>query len=101
MPFGADALAAPPLDRVVEAQQHRPGRQEGVQQKSEQDPGCRSSAPGGAVQHAVVVHKPPLPAEPADPQNAGHRTLAGRQDRPDQQHLGMPPTPLEEQRREA
>ena len=47
--LGADALAAPTLDRVVEPKQHRPRRQEGVQQKSQQDPGCRSSAPGGAV----------------------------------------------------
>jgi hypothetical protein len=31
-PLGADALAAPALDGVVEAQQHRPGRQEGVQE---------------------------------------------------------------------
>jgi len=41
------------------------------------------------------------PAAPGDPQQAGDRALPGRQDRPDQQHLGMSPAPLAEERREA
>ena len=49
----------------------------------------------------MVVGEPPLVGEPGDPQQTGHRALPGRQDRPDQQHLGMPPAPLEEQGREA
>jgi hypothetical protein len=34
---GSDALAAAALDRVVDAEQHRAGRREGVQQQAEQD----------------------------------------------------------------
>ena len=35
-PLGADALAAPALDRVVEAEEHRTVRREGVEQQPEQ-----------------------------------------------------------------
>src|SRR5215212_5246003 len=45
--------------------------------------------------------EPPLPAESGDPENAGHRAPARRQDGSDQQHLGMPPTSLEKERRKA
>src|SRR4051794_41697834 len=49
----------------------------------------------------MVVGEPPLPAEPGDPQDAGHRALAGRQDGTDQQQLGVAPRPLlQEHRRE-
>jgi hypothetical protein len=100
-PLGADALAASAFDVVVEAQQHRPRRHEGVQQQPEQHARRRPPAPGGAVEHAVVVDEPPLPAEPADAQDAGHRALARHQDGADQQHLGVPPGVLAEERREA
>jgi hypothetical protein len=99
--LGADALAAPALDVVVEAQQHRPLQHEGLQQQPEQHPCRRPAAPGGAVQHAVVVDEPPLPAEPADAQDAGHRALTGHQDGAEQQHLGVPPGVLAKERREA
>src|SRR3712207_7306892 len=42
------------------------------------------AAPGGAVEHAMVVDKPPLPAEPAHPQDAGHRALPRDQNGADQ-----------------
>src|SRR3954466_9124040 len=49
----------------------------------------------------MVVGEPPLPSEPGDPQEAGHRALAGRQDGTDQQQLGVAPRPLlQEHRRE-
>src|ERR687893_834604 len=57
--------------------------------------------PGGGFGRGVVFRKPPLPAEPGDPEDAGHRAPARRQDGPDQQHLGVPPTPLAKKRREA
>jgi hypothetical protein len=75
-----DALAATTLDRVVDAQHHRSGRREGVEQQAEQDAGGGPRAPGHAVEHPVVVGEPPLPAEPGDPQQAGHGALAGRED---------------------
>ena len=46
----------------------------------------------------MIVDEAPLLREPADLQQAVHRTFAGRQDSPVQQHLGMPPTALEKQR---
>src|SRR4051812_3082384 len=47
------------------------------------------------------VGEPPLPAEPGDPQEAGHRALARRQDGTDKQQLGVAPRPLlQEHRRE-
>jgi hypothetical protein len=97
----ADALAAPALDGVVEAEDHRAARREGVQQQPQHHTPGRPSAPGGAVQHAMVVGEPPFAAESSDPEDAGHGALARRQDRPDQQHLGVSPAPLEEQRRKA
>jgi hypothetical protein len=99
--LGADPLAAPPLDGVVEAEDDGPPRREGVQQQPEQHARRRTPAPCGAVQHAMVVHEPPLAAEPGDPEDAGHGALARYQDGPDQQHLGVPPTPFAEERREA
>src|SRR4051794_41955583 len=49
----------------------------------------------------MVVGEPPLPSEPGDPQEAGHRALARRQDGTDQQQLGAAPRPLlQEHRRE-
>jgi hypothetical protein len=49
----------------------------------------------------VIVDELPLPMKPGDPEYVAHRAPARRKDRPDQQNLGMPPTPLSEQRREA
>src|SRR4051794_12521302 len=85
----------------MEAPQHRPRRHEGVQQQAKQDPRRCSATSGGTVENAMVVVEPPLPTEPGDPKDAGHRAPARRQDRSDQQNLGMPPTPLLEERREA
>src|SRR5215213_1225004 len=49
----------------------------------------------------MVVGEPPFPAEPGDPQEAGHSAPAGREDGADQQQLGMAPYPLlHEHRRE-
>jgi hypothetical protein len=100
-PLGADPLAAPTLDRVIKAQHHRPARHKGVQQQPEQHPRRRPSAPGSTAEDAMVVNKPPLPAEPSDAQDAGHRALPRHQNGADQEHLGVTPTPLLEHRREA
>jgi hypothetical protein len=100
--LGADALAAPALDGVVQAENQRAAaRREGVQQQLQQQARGGPRAAGGAVEDAMVVGEPPLPGEPGDPQDAGHGALARRQDGADQQHLGMLPAPLEEQRGEA
>jgi hypothetical protein len=99
--LGRDALAAPALDGVVQADHNRPFGREGVEQQPEQHPRRRPPAPGGAVQHPVVVGEAPLAAEPADPQHARHRARPGRQHGAQQQRLGVAPTPLPEEWREA
>jgi site-specific DNA recombinase len=99
--LGADALAAPALDGVVEAEEDRAARREGIEQQPEEDARRRLPAPGGAVEHPVIADEPPFAREAADPQDGGHGARPGRQDGADQQHLGVPPTPLAEERREA
>jgi hypothetical protein len=80
----ADPLAAPALDGVVEAEEDRAARREGVQRQPEQHARRGSWVPGGAVGDAAGVHEPPLPGEPGDPQDAGDRALPWRQDGADQ-----------------
>jgi hypothetical protein len=99
--FGIDPPAAARLDRVVDAEHHRSGWCKGIEQQAEQDAGGCPRAPDHAVEHAMVVGEPPFPAEPGDPQGAGHGAPAGREDGADQQQLGMAPYPLlHEHRRE-
>ena len=62
--LGGDALAAAALDRVVEAQQHGTARREGVDQEPSSSRAA-ARAPGGPVQHPVVVDEVPLPPQPA------------------------------------
>jgi hypothetical protein len=99
--LGADASAAPALDGVVEAEEDRAVRREGAEQQPEQQARRGARVPCGAVEDAVVAHEPPLPGEDGDPQDARDGAPARRQDGADQQHLGMPPTSLSEERREA
>jgi hypothetical protein len=77
--LGADAPAAPALDGVVQAEEQRAARRTAIEQQSKQRPGSGPSAPGGAVEHAVVVDEAPLAGEPGDAKDAGDRALAGRQ----------------------
>jgi hypothetical protein len=65
---------------------------------------CAAARPLQAARFSTrwwLVGEPPLPAEPGDPRDAADRAPARRQDGPDQQHLGVPPAPLAEERREA
>lgn len=49
--FGADPLAAPALDRIVEPEQYRTCRHETVQQQAKQHPRHRSPVPDGTGRH--------------------------------------------------
>lgn len=98
--FGGDALAAPALNGVVNPEHNRPAWRKGGDQQPEQGARRGARAPGGAAQHAVVVHEPPLARKAGDAQDAGHGALAGCQDGAGQQHGGVPPTALKEQGRE-
>jgi hypothetical protein len=93
--LGADAPAATALDRVVDAEHDRADRHEGGdQQELQQQVACRTGVPDGTAEHTMVVDEPPLPVEPNDPQQAGHRALAGREDGTDQQPFGTAPRSL-------
>ena len=72
---------------------------EGGNQEFQQQVGRRESVPGGAAEHAMVVDEPSLPVEPNDPQQAGHRALAGREYGTDQQPFGMAPRSLLQEHR--
>lgn len=97
--FRRNALATPALDGVVNAQHDWPRRREGSNQQAEQQARGSPRAPGRAVQHAVVVHEPPLARQAGDTQDARHRALARGQDGAGQQHLSVAPTALKEQGR--
>jgi hypothetical protein len=100
--LGADAFAASALDRVVDAQHDRTGRRKGSNKEAQRQTGGRASLPRDPVEDAMVVGEPSLPAEPRDPQEAGHRAFTGGENGADQQQLGMAPGPrLQEHRRES
>jgi hypothetical protein len=90
--------AAATLDRVVDAEQHRAARDESGEQQAQQQARGPALAPARAIENAMVVDEPALAAQPSDPQQAGHGALARRKDRPDQQHLGVPPATVAEER---
>ena len=99
--LGVDALAAAALDRVINPQHHGAVRRKGSKQEAQQQAGRCVGSPGGPVEHAMVGGEPALPAAPRDPQEAGHRALAGDEDGADQQQLRVPPCSLlPEHRRE-
>ena len=97
--FGADALAAATLNRVVDPQHDRAARGKGGDQQAEQQAGRHVGVPYGAVENAVVGGEPPLLAETCDPQQAGHGALTGGENGADQQQHGMLPCPLLQEHR--
>src|SRR5918997_3112860 len=96
--LGFDVLAAAALDGVIQAEDHRTGLCEGVDQQAQQQPGRLASTPAGAVEHAMIVDEVTLAAEAGDTQDAGHGALAGCQDSADEQDLGMAPGPVAKER---
>ena len=50
------------------------------------------------IEDAVDVHKPPLLRAAQDAQDACHRALPRREDRTDQQDLGVSPRAVDQQR---
>ncbi len=96
--LGRDPLAAAALDRVVQSQDHGAALRERVDEEAEQDAAADARAPRSAVEDAVDVHKPPLLRAAHDAQDACHRVLPWREDRADQQVLGVSPRAVDEQR---
>jgi hypothetical protein len=63
-----DPLAAPALDRVVEAEQHWTPWHKRCEQQAQQQARGPASAPARAIENAMVIDKPALAAQPRDPQ---------------------------------
>jgi hypothetical protein len=97
--FGFDLIAAPPLDRIVDAQDQFASRGEGRNQQSQQDSAGFQCRPSRTVQYSMIVGEASFLAQPHDTQAGGHRSFTRRQDRSDQQGFGMLPNGLGEQRR--
>ena len=98
--FGFDLIAAPPLDRIVEAQDQFASRGEGLNQQSQQESAGFQGRPSRTVQGSMVVGEATFLAQPHDAQASGHSSFARRQDRSDQQDFGVLPNGLGEQWRE-
>ncbi len=76
-----DLLSAPPLNRVIRADHHNAiGRQQ-QQQQAEQNPARLQSAPARPIEHAMIILKSFLLAQPDHTQTSRDRALAPRQQR--------------------
>lgn len=96
---GGDPLAAAALDRIVQSQDHGAASCERVDEEPEQVTAAGAWASRRPVEDAVGVHEPSPLCTPQDAQDARYRAAARRQDRADQQRLGMAPRAVDEQRR--
>src|SRR5919112_4233840 len=96
--LGCDALAAPTLDGVVETENDRTRRDKGMDQQAQHQPGRLASVPASPAEHAMIIDEVALAAEANDAQEAGDGAFAGRQNSPDEQHLGMAPGAVAKQR---
>ena len=74
--LGRNALAAPALNRIVDAQHNRPGRRKGSNQQAKHKARNRPRTPGGTVQHTMVVDEASLMRKARDAQDAGHGARA-------------------------
>src|SRR3712207_2794732 len=86
-------LGAPPaLNRFIDA--NNDGRiisDTGTQQEQQQEMAEGTAGPGGAVEDPVLGLDVALVAQPHDAQGSGDGALAGREDRADEQDLGVLP----------
>jgi hypothetical protein len=98
--LGRDALAAAALDGVVGSKHDGTVRRKGCDEQPEEDLGSGARAPCSAAEHAVVVDEAALARAAGDPQQARHGAPARSQDRADEEHAGVPPGAVDEQRRE-
>ena len=76
--LGFDVLAAAALNGVIQAEDHRTGWDEGVNQQAQQQPGGFASTPASPTEHTMIVDEVALAAEAGDAQDAGHGAIAGR-----------------------
>src|ERR671920_2079199 len=96
--LGLDALAAPTLDGVVETENDRTSWDKGMDQQAQHQPGALLATPASPAEHAMIIDEVALAAEANDAQEAGDGAFAGRQNSPDEQHLGMAPGAVAKQR---
>ena len=87
--FGFDLIAAPPLNRIVEAQDQFASRGEGRNQQSQQDSAGFQGRPSRTVQDSMVVSEASFLAQTLDTQAGSHSSFTRRQDRCDQQEVEL------------
>jgi hypothetical protein len=79
--LGADALAPPALDGVVDPEHEGARGREGAHEQREQEATRGTRRPGGSAQHPMVAAEAPLSRESQDAQDARDGAHAGREDR--------------------
>jgi hypothetical protein len=89
---GRELAAAPALDGVVQADDHRPGGHKGFHQKAEQHAGRLSGRPTGAIQHPMVVLETGFAGQAQGAQGGGDGVVGRRQQRAAEQGLRAQPT---------
>jgi len=75
----ADPSAPAALDRVIDADHHRPGGQQAVQHMEQQSPGQRACIPARPVQDLMIAAEAGVIAQPHDAQRLGDGSFARRQ----------------------
>jgi hypothetical protein len=99
-PQAIDLLAAPPLDRVIRANDERDFRRQQARQQAKQNPACLQSTPTRAIEHSMIILKSLLFAQANDSQTSRDRALAARQQSTQQQKFRVLPNRLGKQRLE-
>ena len=96
--LGRNPLPFPPFHGFIDPQHQRPGgRGQQAHQQAQQHPADRQRGPHRPTEHMVVPGEIPLLMQTQHLQSRRHGALAGRQNGPHQQHLGLPPgTRIEE-----
>src|SRR5215813_11544472 len=87
-----DLPGAPPLKRIVAADDDRALSGQRQDNQSEENLAGLQRVPFGAIEHPMVVLKMPLIAQADHTQTCGDRAFATSQQRPKQQHLGVFPS---------
>jgi hypothetical protein len=96
--FGLDFLAAPSLDRVIQATDQLPCWGKARDQQTQQDVTRGQERPLRTIQDPVIVDETLLLTQPHDPQARSHRAFASGENGSDHQDFGVLPHWLREQR---
>jgi hypothetical protein len=98
-PFGRDAFAPAPFDRLIAAEQQRPGRGESGHQETQQDAADREAGPLDPIQDPMIALKTPSLRQAHHPRGGRDGPIAGsEQGAGDEPEGGRPDATAEEWR---